>query len=255
MGCVWLKLDGKILTGACELQRKHGWWKDLEMFSDKSTLRQLRVAAFGILVWSVPALAKDEFSVQKTFDGSVNRVYAAEVQAVGPTLKNAVKEACLVNFETGEVHPNNYGGFYRTIFWTATCHDAGNGKTTVTLSVQVKSNMFGNGRAEKKDADKFWSNMDAALNSLHDEDTHPAISPTQATQADVAIVQITSEPSAAEITVDGNYAGSTPSQLRLKSGSHSFKITEKGFTPWERSISVEAGESRTIAAQLQKLGQ
>jgi PEGA domain-containing protein len=207
------------------------------------------------MAFSIPAFAKDETILQKIFDASASRVYAAEVQAAGATLKNTVKEACLVNFETREVHPNQYGGFYRTILWSATCHDAGNGKTTVTLSVQVNSNMFGNDRAKKKNADVFWANMDTALKTSNYASSDASTSPAQTDQANVTMMQITSEPSGADIAVDGDYAGNTPSQLKLKPGSHTLKITENGFQPWERSVHVEAGESRTISAHLEKSSQ
>ena len=82
----------------------------------------------------------------------------------------------------------------------------------------------------------------------------PEPSPLPASSAsDAAVfVQISSEPGGAEILVDGDYAGSTPSQIKLKSGSHAVRITKKGFVPWERSIKVESGETRNIAADLEK---
>ena len=80
-------------------------------------------------------------------------------------------------------------------------------------SVQVNSNMFGDGGAKDR---------------------------------------VSSEPNGADITVDGDYAGNTPSQIKLKPGVHSIKIAKKDFAPWERSIKVEAGESRNVAAELEK---
>lgn len=65
-----------------------------------------------------------------------------------------------------------------------------------------------------------------------------------------ASVQFSSDPSGAEIAIDGNYAGSTTSVIKLKPGTHSIRITKKGYTPWERSIDTAVGESRTIAADL-----
>jgi hypothetical protein len=66
----------------------------------------------------------------------------------------------------------------------------------------------------------------------------------------VASVQFSSEPSGAEITIDGDYAGSTPSTIKMKPGTHSIKMTKKGYQPWVRSMEIAAGESRTIAAEL-----
>jgi hypothetical protein len=84
----------------------------------------------------------------------------------------------------------------------------------------------------------------------------PASTPTQnAAPAEVAIVQVNSEPPGADIVVDDSYAGSTPSQVKLKPGTRSIKIVKKGYAPWVRSMSVEAGESKSIFAELDKQSQ
>lgn len=66
----------------------------------------------------------------------------------------------------------------------------------------------------------------------------------------MASVQFSSDPSGAEIAIDGNYAGNTPSLIKMKPGMHSIKLTKTGFQPWVRSIEIAVGESRTIAADL-----
>jgi hypothetical protein len=138
---------------------------------------------------------------------------------------------------------------HRIIDWTATCKDAGVGKTTVFLSFQINSNVFGDSKAEKRESDVFWGNMDEALKS-------PAPAPPKTSvpsdSGSLTLAQISSNPDGAEINIDGDYAGTTPSQIKLKPGTHSIKITKKGFQPWERSVSVEIGESRSIAAELEK---
>jgi len=74
--------------------------------------------------------------------------------------------------------------------------------------------------------------------------------PAAAAAAESSSAQFTSEPSGAEIAIDGSYAGSTPSTIKLKPGTHSIKITKNGFEPWVRSIEIGSGESRNIAAEL-----
>ena len=75
--------------------------------------------------------------------------------------------------------------------------------------------------------------------------------PAAAAAADVpSSVQLTSTPIGAEITIDGNYQGSTPSTIKLRPGTHSIKVTKSGFLPWVRSIEIGSGESRTISADL-----
>ena len=83
----------------------------------------------------------------------------------------------------------------------------------------------------------------------------PTSGTAQAGPEAIASIQFSSDPSGAEITVDGNYAGNTPSLIKLKPGTHSVKITKNGYAPWVRSINTEGGESRNIAADLEKTSQ
>lgn len=68
----------------------------------------------------------------------------------------------------------------------------------------------------------------------------------------LASVQLSSDPTGAEIAIDGNYVGNTPSLIKLKPGTHSIRMTMPGYAPWERSIETVAGESRNFAATLEK---
>jgi hypothetical protein len=67
-------------------------------------------------------------------------------------------------------------------------------------------------------------------------------------------VQLSSDPTGAEITIDGSYAGNTPTLIKLNPGAHSIKMTMPGYAPWVRSIETAAGESRNFAATLEKTG-
>lgn len=64
-------------------------------------------------------------------------------------------------------------------------------------------------------------------------------------------VSITSDPGGADITVDDNYVGSTPSSIYIKSGEHTVKVTKAGFKKWERFIRLSPGSNITIAASLE----
>lgn len=66
----------------------------------------------------------------------------------------------------------------------------------------------------------------------------PSPSPTKTS------VTITSEPSGAEIAVDGQFDSSTPSKLLLSPGEHTIRVTRPGFKSWERKINVEQGRRR-----------
>ena len=65
---------------------------------------------------------------------------------------------------------------------------------------------------------------------------------------DAASVTVKSTPEGADIILDGKFAGSTPSTLRIKAGDHSMKVELKGFNPWERSLTISAGTQITLNA-------
>ena len=71
------------------------------------------------------------------------------------------------------------------------------------------------------------------------------ISPTNAQ------LEITSNPAGAEISVDGNFVGDTPSGLAIAAGVHTITISKHGFKLWERKLSVSSGKV-TVAAELEQ---
>lgn len=85
--------------------------------------------------------------------------------------------------------------------------------------------------------------------------TAPSSGPAPSGPDAVASVQLTSDPTGAEITIDGSYVGSTPSTVNLTPGTHAIKMTLPGYAPWVRSVETQAGESRNLAAALEKASQ
>lgn len=67
------------------------------------------------------------------------------------------------------------------------------------------------------------------------------------------VVRFTSIPSNAEVNVDGNYWGSTPTAdlARLPAGMHTIVVRKLGYKPWERKIDLAAGDDRTVNAELE----
>jgi PEGA domain len=62
----------------------------------------------------------------------------------------------------------------------------------------------------------------------------------------------TSTPPGAEITLDGKYVGSTPSEIELSTGTHVVVFSMSGFTQWKRELAVLPGSELTVSAILQK---
>jgi hypothetical protein len=61
-----------------------------------------------------------------------------------------------------------------------------------------------------------------------------------------------STPSGAEITVDGKFVGSTPSEIEIGAGTHAVAFSMPGFSQWKRDLTVIAGSNLTVNAILQK---
>jgi hypothetical protein len=57
-----------------------------------------------------------------------------------------------------------------------------------------------------------------------------------------AQLTITSDPMGADIEVDGNFVGDTPSSLVVATGSHEIAIKKAGFKPWGRRMMISGGQ-------------
>jgi hypothetical protein len=57
-----------------------------------------------------------------------------------------------------------------------------------------------------------------------------------------AELTITSSPAGADIELDGNFVGSTPSTIGASPGDHVILIRKNGFKPWERKLKISTGK-------------
>jgi hypothetical protein len=85
----------------------------------------------------------------------------------------------------------------------------------------------------------------------------PAIIPADANAPVVAnsgsvasVLDISSNPTAAEIEIDGAFVGNTPSSVEVSPGEHTIKITMNGFVPWERRLKAMPGHA-SVSPELQ----
>jgi hypothetical protein len=67
----------------------------------------------------------------------------------------------------------------------------------------------------------------------------------------VSRLSIDSTPGSAEIEVDGDYMGNTPSTLELNPGEHHIAVKKAGYGAWEKTIKLTTGKV-TVNAELQK---
>lgn len=66
-------------------------------------------------------------------------------------------------------------------------------------------------------------------------------------------LQLESNPTGADIEVDGSFVGNTPSDLQLPEGDHTITVKKSGFKDWERKLKVSAGSNVHLNAELEKL--
>lgn len=61
------------------------------------------------------------------------------------------------------------------------------------------------------------------------------------------VLKISSIPAGADIGLDGNFVGQTPSSILTLPGDHHIRISKTGYKPWERTIRTSGGDATVIA--------
>jgi len=65
-----------------------------------------------------------------------------------------------------------------------------------------------------------------------------------------AQLEVISSPAGADIEIDGNFVGSTPSSLSASPGQHQIVVKKAGYEAWQRKVTVTGGHVR-LDAQLE----
>ena len=65
--------------------------------------------------------------------------------------------------------------------------------------------------------------------------------PAAAAEGSLANLVVDSSPPGADIEVDGNFVGNTPSTITVKPGTHEVRVMKKGFADWVRKLGVTGG--------------
>ena len=105
---------------------------------------------------------------------------------------------------------------------------------------------------------KDWTEHSAAIKAAEAAATanKPAAVPTIAERvvpaATSAKVIVSSTPDGADIEVNGNFVGNTPSEIQLADGEHTVAVKKSGFKTWERKMKVNSGSNVSLNAQMEK---
>jgi len=72
------------------------------------------------------------------------------------------------------------------------------------------------------------------------------------TKTSAAKFSIASNPTSADVEVDGSFVGNTPSDVQVTEGEHTISVKKAGFKDWERKLRVSGGSSVHLNAELEK---
>jgi hypothetical protein len=115
--------------------------------------------------------------------------------------------------------------------------DNGNG-----CELQVQTAFTG---LANNDAGDFKKRVDASLAKLGGAAAPEPTAPTEQPIAPVAVAQaslaIDSSPTGADIEIDGDFVGNTPSSVNVSLGSHKITVKKKGYADWTRTMNVTGG--------------
>ena len=78
--------------------------------------------------------------------------------------------------------------------------------------------------------------------------------PTETSPAERAkgTVNASSNPTGADVLVDGEFVGNSPAALKLSPGKHAFTVKMSGYKDWLKEISVQSGSEVQLTANLEK---
>jgi hypothetical protein len=68
--------------------------------------------------------------------------------------------------------------------------------------------------------------------------------------AERAKISVSSMPAGADIEINGNFVGNTPSVVEVEAGKREVRVTKTGFAPWSRTLTVTGG-TITLNAELE----
>jgi protein-tyrosine-phosphatase len=92
----------------------------------------------------------------------------------------------------------------------------------------------------------------AATSKVSDPQPVVAVHAMVATPA-TGKVSVVSVPDGADIEVDGNFVGNTPSDVQVPEGDHAIAVRKAGFKDWGRRMKVSGGSSVRLNAELEKM--
>src|SRR5437763_2285913 len=206
------------------------------------------VVVLMALALCLPALAKPK---KKIYDNSATDVFDAALRTARErhVVTYINEKMLMLTFETGQSLVSE--GFVAN----ASVEALADNRCTLIINVQNKKGLsLGAG---DRMADKFFSQVNDELagenkqkSSIKAEQGNILVpppkavpsEPTMTAPADLqGVVRLVASPQDAEVSVDDNFVGNAPVDLRLTPGKHTIKVAAAGYRSWSRELSVLTG--------------
>jgi hypothetical protein len=198
------------------------------------------IALSLLLLLAAPAFASTH---KFPYDTPCNELW----RAVKDTLRNSGKYG-IISIDNAETTASyNIGGnLTGKRMNTALLVSTGAGKG---CELQVQTAFSG---LVNNDAGDLKKRVDESLTKLKNVPLEPTNGgPEKSEAAAQTSATIESSPTGADIEIDGNFIGSTPSTVNLTPGAHEITVKKKGFADWTRKLNVTGGAIH-LNAELEK---
>jgi hypothetical protein len=107
----------------------------------------------------------------------------------------------------------------------------------------------------KKEVRKIYAGIDAELTSSKASPQEvPPTTPNEQIEQTCKI-EVNSDPTGADVELEGKFVGNTPTTLRLKPGEYTLTVRKAGFVPWTRKLAAIPENQLRVMAQLEKTQQ
>jgi hypothetical protein len=168
----------------------------------------------------------------------------------------------MFTFETG------HSFFTKGFVANASVEPQSDNSATLIINVQTKDGEAAWGAGDRM-ADKFFDQVREELagqvkqkSEVHSQEASISVVPPKAVPPEPTLtaspdktrgsVLLSATPEHAEVSVDGNFVGNAPVNLKLASGKHTITVSAKGYQTYTREITVMADSEVRLTASLEQ---
>ena len=226
-----------------------------------------RLLVVGLLfAVCLPALAKPK---KKLYENGATDLFTAALRTARERhVVTYVDEKMLMfTFQTG------HSFFTKGFVANASIEPQADSRATLIINVQTKDGEAAWGAGDRM-TDKFFDQVKEELagqvtqkSSVKAEQSNIPVAPPKAVPAEPSMTQVSltstakagagtvilsATPENADVTVDGDFVGNAPVNLKLAPGKHSIAVTAKGYQGLTREITVMADSEVRLTANLDR---